>query len=155
MAESVVQTLLELSEPWCCGCFLGEHVPGTNRSRSEEPFPKVQSELPLTWLHTFSTCNRKNVQFHSSSSMKIKIYSEYIQENWSSCRIKKKARCPLAAYALEDFWSPNLRLHILTLKRYLFLHVFVLSKPAQDYGKKNTLKTRYWTSNFLPNIDDE
>lgn len=62
-----------------------------------------QSELPLMQLHTLSMCKRRNIQFYNSSSMKIKIYSEYIQESWSSCRRKGKHM----ANALEDFWSLN------------------------------------------------
>ncbi|KAK4807096.1 hypothetical protein QYF61_018437 [Mycteria americana] len=56
MTKSVIQTLLELRQAWCCDHFPGEPVPVTNHPLSEEPFPNVQSELPLRQLHSISSC---------------------------------------------------------------------------------------------------
>jgi len=41
---------------WCHDNFPGEPVPVTDHLLSEEPFPNVQSELPLTQLPIISSC---------------------------------------------------------------------------------------------------
>ena len=56
MTKKVVQTLLELQQVWCHDRFPEESVPVTNHPLSEEPVPNVQSELPLTQLHSISLC---------------------------------------------------------------------------------------------------
>lgn len=43
--------LLEFWWAWDSDHFPGKPVPVTNHSLSEEYFPNVQSEMPLTWLH--------------------------------------------------------------------------------------------------------
>ncbi|KAK4806146.1 hypothetical protein QYF61_001069 [Mycteria americana] len=43
-------------QAWCRDHFPGEPVPVTDHPLSEEPFPYVQSELPLTQLHSISPC---------------------------------------------------------------------------------------------------
>ena len=53
MTKSVVQTLLELWQAWCRDHLPGEPVPVTNHPLSEEPFPNVQSEFPLTQLRSY------------------------------------------------------------------------------------------------------
>ncbi|KAK4818862.1 hypothetical protein QYF61_020081 [Mycteria americana] len=54
--KSIVQMLLELWQAWCRDHFPGEPVPVTDHPPSEEPFPNVQSELPLMQLHSISSC---------------------------------------------------------------------------------------------------
>jgi len=54
MTKSVIQTPLELRQAWCLDNFPGERVPMTDHHLNEEPFPNVQSQLPLTQLHSIS-----------------------------------------------------------------------------------------------------
>lgn len=71
----------------------------------------LKSNLNFLW-HGFIPFPRvieKNVQFHSSSSMKIKIYSDYIQENWSSCRITKESMLPSSCICLGGFLKSKLK----------------------------------------------
>ena len=56
MTKSIVQMLLELWQVWCHDHFTEEPVPVTNHPLSEEPFPNVQSELPLVQPHSISSC---------------------------------------------------------------------------------------------------
>ncbi|GAB0194069.1 myocardial zonula adherens protein [Grus japonensis] len=51
MTESVIQTLLELSQARCCDHFPGEPVPVPNHPLGEEPFPDIQPKPPLSQLH--------------------------------------------------------------------------------------------------------
>lgn len=46
----------ELWQPWCRDHFPSEPVPMTSHPLSEEPFPCVQLEFPLTQPHSISLC---------------------------------------------------------------------------------------------------
>ena len=52
MTKKVNQMLLELWQAWSHDQFHGDPVLVTNHTLSEEPFPNVLSELPLTQLYS-------------------------------------------------------------------------------------------------------
>ncbi|GAB0184693.1 hypothetical protein GRJ2_000934600 [Grus japonensis] len=52
MTESIIQTLLELSQARRCDHFPGEPVPVPNHPLSEEPFPDIQPKPPPSQLHS-------------------------------------------------------------------------------------------------------
>ena len=46
MTESVVHTLLELWQAWCCDHFPGDPAAVPSQPLSKEPFPAIQPEPP-------------------------------------------------------------------------------------------------------------
>lgn len=57
MTKSLVHVLLKIWQGWYSDYFPRETAPVTNHILSEEPFPKVPSEVPLMQLHLICSCS--------------------------------------------------------------------------------------------------
>ena len=77
MTKSIVQMLLELGQAWCHVHFPGDPVPVTGHPLSEEHFPNVQSELPLTELHSISSCL---ITGHQRAEINISPSTAHLEE---------------------------------------------------------------------------
>ncbi|KAK4807107.1 hypothetical protein QYF61_018448 [Mycteria americana] len=99
------------AKAWCRDHFPGEPVPVTDHPLSEEPFPNVQSELPLRQLHSISSCPIAGHQREEiSTSPSPAPHEEVVDCNevtpQPSLLQAEEAKCPqplLISLALETF----------------------------------------------------
>ena len=133
--------LLELWQAWCRNQSPGEPIPVTDHPLSEEPFPNVQSELPLTQLHSLSPCHASGHQREeiststSTSPLEEDVDCDDItplpsllqaeQTKWPSA-----APCRSCPWEFSPSWSPSSG------------HTLIVWCPSHNEAPKTTHSTQ-------------
>ena len=101
---------VELWQAWCHDHIPGEPVPVTDHPLSEEPFPNVQSELPLMQFHSISSCPAADHQRREISVRRCRLWwghpSAFSAPSWTNqaASVATRKSC---SRDISPSWSPS------------------------------------------------
>lgn len=102
MAKSFIQPLHEFCQAWDHDHFLGDPVPMTDHTLSEEPFPNVQAYLPLLQLPSISS---NPIIRHQREEISISPSTVHLEEVFDCDEITpslKRNRPPVQENSMRD-----------------------------------------------------